>query len=291
MRLRTKFLLTFLAISIIPLIFISALSFSYAKKSLEATALKSLNIVALAKKAEVLEYLSCKKGRTIDFASDGFIRDQAEAIFKSAAAEKTRLSRSLNEHLRVNKKPLDEEILEIRVLDITGKIIGDSEGEALLGLATGKTQAYFLEGQYTAYIQDSGIFMHRGSEEEIIAIGTPLKGRTTNTLIGVLVNFYTLANVQDVLLGIKGHRWDKQSIVGGQETTMDIFLVNQQGLLLTPSKKLDTYRPLKTKIITEPVLQATADFGVLNRSWVDMRGNNVLGASVLLDIEEDRSGF
>ncbi|HAH20516.1 MAG: hypothetical protein A2Y00_04985 [Omnitrophica WOR_2 bacterium GWF2_43_52] len=287
MRLRTKFLLTFLAISIIPLIFISALSFSYAKKSLEATALKGLNIVALAKKAEVLEYLSGKKGRTIDFASDGFIRDQAEAIFKSAAAEKTRLSRSLNEHLRVNKKPLDEEILEIRVLDITGKIIGDSEGEALLGLATGKTQAYFLEGQHTAYIQDSGIFMHWGAEEEIIAIGTPLKSRTTNTLIGVLVNFYTLANVQDVLLGIKGHRWDKQSIVGGQETTMDIFLVNQQGLLLTPSKKLDTYRPLKTKIITEPVLQATADFGVLNRSWVDMRGNNVLGASVLLDIEED----
>src|SRR3989338_2874296 len=139
MRLRTKFLLTFLAISIIPLIFISALSFSYAKKSLEATALKGLKIVALAKKAEVLEYLSGKKGRTIDFASEGFIRDQTEAIFKSAdAAEKTRLSRSLNEHLRVNKKPLDQEILEIRVLDITGKIIGDSEGEALLGLATGK---------------------------------------------------------------------------------------------------------------------------------------------------------
>src|SRR3990167_1845076 len=145
MRLRTKFLLTFLAISIIPLIFISALSFSYAKKSLEATALKGLNIVALAKKAEVLEYLSGKKGRTIDFASDGFIRDQVELISQSSdIKQKIASSKILNSHLKLNKKILDEEIVEIRLLDVEGKIVATTEGEFLLGLDTGKNQPYFL---------------------------------------------------------------------------------------------------------------------------------------------------
>src|SRR3990167_328382 len=201
MRLRTKFLLTFLAISIIPLIFISALSFSYAKKSLEATALKGLNIVAVAKKAEVLEYLTGKRGRTIDFASDGFIRDQAEFITRAGSdEEKMRASRLLNTHLSINKKPLDPEILEIRVLDLQGKIIGSSEGEYLLGLGREDNQPYFLEGQKNTYIQDAGVFAQSASEEqEVIAIGTPLKGRTLRQTIGVLVNFYNLANIQEVL--------------------------------------------------------------------------------------------
>lgn len=291
MSIRTKILIIFLAIAIIPLVFISVLSFYNAGEALEKATLKGLNTAAVAKKAEVLEYLIGKKGRTIDFASDGFIRDQAEFITRaSAAEEKIRASQLLNTHLSVNKKPLDPEILEIRVLDLQGKIIGSSEGEYLLGLGWGTDQPYFLKGSKNTYIQDAGVFVQPGTVEEfqeVIAIGTPLKSRgRIDTPIGVLVNFYDLANIQDVLLGKGAHQWGDLP-AAAQETTRDIFLVSQQKLLMTPLKKVANYHPLKFKIDTEPVVRAIESSLPINKSWVDSEGNKVFGASALLAIEKD----
>src|SRR3989338_6160313 len=155
MSIRVKLIIIFLAIAVIPIFLVGALSFFQAKASLEEAVLHGLNVVTVAKKAEVMEYLMGKKGRAIDFASDGFIRDQAEFISTTASSEEMmRASRTLNEHLRINKKPLDPEILEIRILDLSGRIIGTSEADYLLGLGTGNSQPYFLEGQYKTYIQD-----------------------------------------------------------------------------------------------------------------------------------------
>src|SRR3990167_6627344 len=175
MSIRVKLLITFMA---------SALIFYGAQKSLREASLNDLRVLASAKKIAVLEYLSGKKGRTIDFASDGFIRDQAELITKSAdSKEKIPASRLLNAHLKINKKPLDEEIVEIRVLDLKGSIIATTEGEFLLGLDMGKDQPYFLQGQNRTYIQDAGIFTHYDVEEEVISISMPIKTRNANKTI------------------------------------------------------------------------------------------------------------
>ena len=104
MSIRLKLLITFMAIAIIPMLLVSALSFYGAQKSLREASLNDLRALAAAKKIAVLEYLSGKKGRTIDFASDGFIRDQAELIAKSAdSKERIQASRLLNTHLKINK--------------------------------------------------------------------------------------------------------------------------------------------------------------------------------------------
>lgn len=289
MSIRVKLIITFLAIACVPIFLVGTLSFYQAKASLDEVVLHGLNVVTIAKKAEVMEYLMGKKGRTIDFASDGFIRDQAEFISTTAESEEMmRASKTLNRHLRISKKPLDPEILEIRVLDLSGRIIGTSEGDYLLGLGTGNTQPYFLEGQHKTYIQDVSTYIYQGVEElqEIIVIGTPLKSRTTNVAIGVLAIFYNLINIQDVLLGTGSHEWG-QLPVAKKASSRDIFLVNQQGLLVTPSKKIADYRPLKFKITTEPVLEAMAYSKVINKAWMDMQKNEVLGASALLQIEAD----
>ncbi|TAN63162.1 HAMP domain-containing protein [bacterium] len=290
MSIRVKLLATFLAIAVIPLVFISALSFYNAKTALVDATLNGLKIAAQAKKAEVLEYLSGKKGRTLDFASDGFIRDQAEFITSANTnEEKIRASRILNTHLSVNKKPLDPEILEIRVLDLQGKIIGSSEGEYLLGLGWGTDQPYFLKGLKNTYIQDAGVFARPGTIEEfqeVIAISTPLKSRTADTAIGALVNFYNLANIQDVLLSRGAHQWGSPE-EKEKNTSRDIFLVNEQKLLMTPSRKTQDYYPLKFKIETEPILKAIKSSLPINASWIDSMGNKVFGASELLSIEKD----
>ena len=287
MSIRLKLLIAFMAIAIIPMLLVSALSFYGTQKSLREASLNDLRTLAAAKKIAVLEYLSGKKGRTIDFASDGFIRDQAESIVKSAdSKEKIPASRLLNAHLKINKKPLDEEIVEIRVLDLKGSIIATTEGEFLLGLDMGKDQPYFLQGQNRTYIQDAGIFTHYDVEEEVISISAPIKTRNTNKTIGVLVNFYSLGNIKDVLLGIKNHQWQETTSLDDEKSSRDIFLLNQEGLLLTPSKKISEYSPLKQKIETEPVLTALNQSRALNKSWTDAKGNKVFGASAILEIEK-----
>jgi PAS domain S-box-containing protein len=289
MSIRTRLLIIFLAIALIPMSFISTLSFYNARGALVEATLNGLAAAAAAKKAEVLEYLNGKRGRTIDFASDGFIRDQAETISQAATGEeKIRSSRLLNNHLMVNKKPLDREILEIRILDLQGKIIGSSEGEYLLGLGWGVDQPYFLEGLRNTYMQDASVFTRPGTIEEyheVITIGTPLKSRTADKTIGVLVNFYSLANIQSVLLGAGMHQREEPST--DEKTLKDIFLVNQRMLLMTPSRKVEDYRPLTFRIVTEPVIRAIEASETTSGSWHDYKKNEVFGATALLQTEKD----
>ena len=288
MTIRLKLLITFLSIAIIPIIIVSGLSLYNAENSLERAALNGLSLSAEAKKAQLLEYLSGKKGRTIDFASDGFIRDQVELIAQSPdIKQKIASSKILNTHLKLNKKILDEEIVEIRLLDVEGKIVAASEGEFLLGLDTGKNQPYFLKGLEKTYVQDAGIFMHYGAEKEVLAIGAPLKGRAGAKTIGILVNFYSLDNIKDVLLGIKGHQWASPDQTPLKDSSWDIFLANQQGFLITPSKKVSDYQPLKIKINTEPVLKGIGSSLTINQAWLDIKGNKVFGASRVVQLEKD----
>src|SRR3989338_4435694 len=288
MSIRLKLLITFLSIAIIPIIIVSGLSLYNAENSLERAALNGLSLSAEAKKAQLLEYLSGKKGRTIDFASDGFIRDQVELIAQSPdIKQKIASSKILNTHLKLNKKILDEEIVEIRLLDVEGKIVAASEGEFLLGLDTGKNQPYFLKGLEKTYIQDAGIFMHYGAEKEVLAIGAPLKGRAGAKTIGILVNFYSLDNIKDILLGIKGHQWASPDQTPLKDSSWDIFLANQQGFLNTTSKKVSDYQPLKIKINTEPVLKGIGSSLTINQAWLDIKGNKVFGASRIVQLEKD----
>ena len=145
MSIRLKLLITFMAIAIIPMLLVSALSFYGAQKSLREASLNDLRALAAAKKIAVLEYLSGKKGRTIDFASDGFIRDQAELIAKSAdSKERIQASRLLNTHLKINKKPLDEEIVEIRVLDLKRRHYRRQRRRIFIRPGYGKKSALFF---------------------------------------------------------------------------------------------------------------------------------------------------
>lgn len=289
MSIRVKLITTFLAIALVPILLVGALNFYQAKAALEKAVLLRLNLVTVAKKAAVMEYLLGKQGRTIDFASDGFIRDQVEFISTTAESEEMiRASRRLNEHLRTNKKPLDPEILEIRVLDLSGRIIGTSEADYLLGLVTGNNQPYFLEGQHKTYIQDVSTYIYQGVEElqEVIAIGTPLRSKASGKIIGVLANFYNLVDIKNVLLGSDSHEWGRLPLGKGMDSR-DIFLINQAGFFITPSKKIVRYRPLKFKITTEPLLKSISTSTAVNAGWLDILGNEVLGASALLQLEAD----
>ncbi len=116
------------------------------------------------------------------FSSDGFIKDCTEEITRRDDKVQNYTDR-LNNHLALNKKPLDDSIISIFVIDLTGKIIGSTE----LGLI-GKDDSgkgYFLE------TMEQGSFtsdLHRvpGSKQSMFETATLLTSRDEQNPIGII---------------------------------------------------------------------------------------------------------
>ncbi|MFQ5975366.1 MAG: PAS domain-containing protein, partial [Candidatus Hydrothermarchaeales archaeon] len=287
MNIKKKFTVIFLLISIVPMLLVGALILSNAENSLKKETLTGLNIRAEAKELEVLFFLEAKRFRTEDFASDGFIRDEAERISGIENFEELKLeSESLDNHLRVNKKPLDEDILEIHVIDLKGRIIGTTEHHEVGG-DQDKNQPFFLKGIKETYVQDAHQYIHEGVEEGVVAVGTPLKSRTSGEVIGVLMNRYSLGYIRDLLLGAKSLDIGSQAVLKMDPKSMDAYIVNQDGIMLTQSIKMADYGFLQHKMSTEPISRCIDAGEEINGEWLDFRGDKILGASMCMQPEKD----
>ncbi len=122
LSIKSKLLLYSLCISLIPITILSSVYYVNAKSNKKKERLDSLTTIASSKKLHVESFINAKRGRIVDFGSDGFIRDNLETI-NQVGIQDTAVLR-LNRHLRVNKKPLDQSITEIMVVDLSGKIVG-----------------------------------------------------------------------------------------------------------------------------------------------------------------------
>ena len=74
---------------------------SYKKKEI----LNSLTAIVTSKKTHIESFIDAKRGRIVDFGSDGFIRDNLEMI-NQRDGQSDAVCR-LNNHLKVNKKSLE----------------------------------------------------------------------------------------------------------------------------------------------------------------------------------------
>jgi len=284
MKIKTKLVIFFLILAFLPMFFIGVLGFINTKNTLEQQALENLNNIAEGKEAQLLEFLSAKKERTRDFASDGFARDSLRAISESDnLADKRSIAEDLNRHLNINKKSLDKDILDIHVLSLEGIIVAATNEDEIGRDESG--ESYFQKALREAYIDDAR--SHEGHREEIlIAIGAPIKSRTGNKVIGVLMNSYSLENIENFISG-------QRSISLGAPTTIenkgtrDIFIVNQAGAMVTESKKMAGFEHLDHDMTMHIAVAACSSSEEINREWTDNRGVVVYGASMCPKIEED----
>ncbi len=111
-----------------------------------------LEIAAAELHNDVRIFMSGKEGRTVDFSSDGFIRDSTEEI-TSKDSMREYYVKALNNHLVTSKKPLDPDILEVFVIDLDGKVISSTDVGLLGRDVSGET--YFSETMKSgSYIAD-----------------------------------------------------------------------------------------------------------------------------------------
>ncbi len=119
MSFKAKLLVFILCLSLIPICILTGIYYFTARSELKKEIFEKLTAVAEAKKNNIETFLDAKKGRVVDFSSDGFIRDSMEIIDESPVA-------GLVAHLSKNKKPLDSDIEAILVLDRDGKVVASS---------------------------------------------------------------------------------------------------------------------------------------------------------------------
>lgn len=284
MTIKTRLIVILLAFSLIPAAFIGLILFENARERIEVNALMSLRTIAEVKEAQILEFLSAKRGRTIDFSTDGFIRLSVREMESLATNEqKTRDGRRLGEYLRTNKQVVDPDIIEIHVLDLSGMVIASTDYSFIGADESGED--YFKQGLKGSHIQGVTEHTHGGKRHRFIPVAAPLvlDGRT----IGVIMNGYSLDLADDIISGQRSLRLGAPSTISLNELEgIDIYLVNRAGLLLTGAKKMSGASILESRVDTLPVLSCINEFRELNGEWTDMTGMSVWGASQCLKLSE-----
>ncbi|MEE9260710.1 MAG: HAMP domain-containing protein [Candidatus Scalindua sediminis] len=224
------------------------------------------------------QLIDVNKVWTKSFSSDGFIRDCTEEITRRDDRVQYYTDR-LNNHLVINKKPLDDSIISIFVIDLTGEIIGSTE----LGLI-GKDDSgkgYFLEtmehGSFT-----SDLHQVPGFKQSMFEVATLLTSRDGQDPTGIIVNRYSGDSLKKVTLsGIKEESGQVKQL-GGLGKTGEMYIVNRDKLMITESRFIED-SVLKQVVDTEGVRVAFDNGTGMVGIYPNYRGVPILGASKYLE--------
>ena len=222
LSLRSKLLLYSLCISLIPIAIISSVYYVNAKSHKKKERLDSLTAIASSKKMHIESFINAKRGRIVDFGSDGFIRDNLETINQEGTQGDAVLR--LNRHLKVNKKSLDQSIAEIMVVDLSGKIVG-STSEYMLGKDI-SGQDIFSDTIEKDYGQTSvsRSFTLSGIQNKCIFISAPLTSRSDQEKLGLIINAYDLSAIGSIMIDHTGMGETGEMILGQKRGNDVVFL-------------------------------------------------------------------
>lgn len=188
LSIKGKLLLLTLSISLIPIATITVLYYINARDLIKKDELDDLTAIAESEKGQVTAFIESKKARTLDFSTDGFIREKLETI---NYGRKYKAIENLNKHLSTNKKPLDPSIVEITILDTIGKVVA-STNKSLIGLDMSVHEAFTqairkkVGETFTGQPRYSPVF-----DTNCILISAPIITSNGNgKVVGVIINVY-----------------------------------------------------------------------------------------------------
>ena len=258
-----------LCISLIPIAVITTTYYFNARRILTRHELDEMASIVESKKRHVLCFLEARKGRVVDFSSDGFIKDSLETITHGGIRNDEAII-ALSRHLSTNKMPLDHYIMAIAIVGKDGKVIASTK-ETIIGVdvsgrepfleATKKSpnQAYISQPCYDPYLDANCMF-----------IATPIISRNSNEPIGVIINAYNPAILNEITIDCTGRC-----------ETLEVYLVNRDKIMLTKSRFIDG-APFKQVVDTDPVRKIAEEGKEMAGMYCDYRGVSVVGASAYL---------
>ncbi len=222
--LKFKLLIFALCISLIPITVISTIYYFNAQNSLKANTMSWLGAIAKSKKRRAIEFLESKKIRTIDFSSDGFIRECLEVINRGELSKKHTVT-ALNIHLSKNKKPLDPHISLIEIVDLKGKVIA-STMEKTIGKDVSK-EMKFIKAIDNNFEEVLVFDLHNETTTCLMEVDVcvPVFSEPNVKPLGIVVNHYNITDLCNAIADRTG-MGDTGEIVLGQRVENKIVFLN-----------------------------------------------------------------
>ena len=274
MAIKTKILFWFLLPSILISTATVAFCYFYTYKTVKKNTFNQLEVAADVLQEHVSDFLEGKMVRAIDFSSDGFIRAHTKKIISKIGVESCTFQ--LNRHLHYNKKSLDEEnILEVFIVDLDGKVISSTENSQIGQDISDKL--YFLKTKERASFINN---LHYSPEfkQNTFEVSALLTANEGMRPIGVIVNRYRGDILSRVTRSGIIEELGQVKQLGGLGETGELYIVNKDKLMITGSRFVEA-TILKQIVDTEGV-RATFDNGMgMTGIYPDYRGIPVLGVS------------
>ena len=262
MKIANRISLSFLTLIILLTVIASSIFYLIARDNLQNAIYAQLEITNQQSSRNVATYLEMLKIYTVQFSKSVVLEDLLQALKKSPQASKETFDTAMKRLRRT--KAEDPEIYEFLLLDASGRVVASSD-EGSVGLDKSKDE-YFLNVRKNVFIKDA--YYSEQLKERLIAVAAPFLDSNTDEFIGVLVARVKMMGIDKIM-----------AESSGASQTGEVYIVNRNGYMITPSKFLkDTFLKQKVDI---------ADFrkGLLDRQVTissDYRGVRVLGSHVYI---------
>lgn len=263
-----KAILTVLVL-LLPIIISFFLGYTKNKTQIKNQILDDITVISEAYEGQVYQFLEMSKRRVQDFSSDGVIREGLEKILQG-----TGNPGNLGLYLRKNKLVVDPTISRIWVVSSKGAVAASTSPDDVGKDVSG--EEFFLQGMVKpSVIQGKGPV--KSAE---LALSAPLPGKKGG-ITGVIVNFTNISELNNLLKGEFNRKLGALSWAKGRHKTMEVYLVNADGLMLTESIFIKD-SILKTRVDTLPVRECLGSKREITGFYNDYRGKEVAGASMCM---------
>ncbi|MCF6218974.1 MAG: ATP-binding protein [Gammaproteobacteria bacterium] len=275
MSIRHRLLLIIFLVALLPTLVVGYVNFTHTRDLLEQQALSSLERQALLKEGEMFIHLKELYTRTIDFSSDGFIRDEVEKHDNDG------LSVALSEHLKLNKQSLDSRIVLINAYRLDGPLVASTSSNQPPIIPHLKKFATVTEWPYLSItLVESG--------EKLFDFFQPIPSRLSSGERAGYLQIRFNVELFDELMFPQSlhdrHAYDAYDLshMRGNSVT---YLVSQQGYLINEVEGIEGSNSV---ISTVPTTRCIEQGESMSGRWQNYAGKDVLGSSHCVDIGEDR---
>jgi len=266
MKIANKISLSFLITAVILTGIAAPVCYIIARRNLEDEIFSRLSTIAQSRAHHIETFLETQKYAATQL-SQSLVLEELLSASKQSPDYTLRFDRAMR-RLETTEKA-NEFTYELFVIDKTGKIVASSD-RSRIGLDK-STDIYFLGARKGPCIKEA--YLSETTGESSLAFSAPITDSKTAEFLGVIVARANLDMLNEIT-------FDKT----GLGKTGEIYLVNQYGYMITPSRSIkDTF--LKLKVDTENTRKCLEDikkFGSKSHShapliYRDYRGVKVLG--------------
>jgi PAS domain S-box-containing protein len=275
MTIKVKSLLWFLLPSILIATATATFCYFYTYKTVKKNIFGQLEIAADELEKHVNVFLEGKRGRIIDFSSDGFVRDCTEEII----LKKDRIqycTDRLNAHLTLNKKPLDPDILEVFVVDLDGKVFSSTENEQIGRDVSDDT--WFSETMSRGFYISDIKCSPESEQSTFFDVSRLLLTNDGLHTIGIIANRYSGDSFRKITRSEIIGEFGQVKELEGLGETGEMYIVNRDKLMITESR-FNSDTVLKQAVDTEGVRKAFDNEVGMIGIYTSYKGHPILGVS------------